>query len=214
MDSESCFLLEATPWKAFRFLDLPVEIRLLVYEILLVDDSRYFRLYQTEHYSHESSGSWTRLTISLLRVCKTISEEVLPIVYGQNTFAIPTFPLGCETMMALWRAAVGMIGMRNAGFIRRVFAITDWTFVERPGLVTKPSGNAEADIDLWYSSVGIQWEQLKSWVCMLEHWNRPKFWVCMLEGDARAAGELLVREETAFEEIDRNILDRIEFGLD
>jgi len=144
----------------FRFMDLPTEIRLLVYEVLLVDNGRRFGLGSR----FSSTGYATkRLSTPILCTCKSICEEALPILYGQNAFEIDTFPLKSR---ARWREIYrhfDMIGVRNAGLIRQV--CTTMNVKDESEIWGKFNKDLETELRSWYSSLNIKWDQLRVWAC-------------------------------------------------
>lgn len=71
----------------FRFLDLPAEIRLMIYKMHLTHWRGYTPLV---HRTNPLNGSVKRssLGINLLRTCKQIYAEGVKILYEENTFSI------------------------------------------------------------------------------------------------------------------------------
>jgi hypothetical protein len=165
-------------------MNLPAEIRLQIYELLLVDDSCYMDMIKqatwptpwTSNFPDafvEGNGQLIPklLTISLFRVSKTVSDEALPVFYGENTFLIPTFPLDNEWLMKYQRVYFDMIGMRNASYIRQVICLSpraaEIACLTDPNPWGDYSQSVEEGIKEWYSPVGIRWDQLKVWVCKI-----------------------------------------------
>ncbi|EKD11915.1 hypothetical protein MBM_09938 [Drepanopeziza brunnea f. sp. 'multigermtubi' MB_m1] len=79
----------------FRFMDLPVELRLEIYSCLLVspDDIRIpaeceAPLASTTGSHEEEHEEKSHPAHAILQTCKLVSEEAIPIFYGMNTFII------------------------------------------------------------------------------------------------------------------------------
>jgi hypothetical protein len=72
----------------FSLFMVPPEIRMLIYEYLLLSDSA-FRLGHHGPYSHETRR---QLYPQILRTCRLINEEATEILYGLNTFFLGKFP--------------------------------------------------------------------------------------------------------------------------
>ncbi|KAF2246739.1 hypothetical protein BU26DRAFT_52452 [Trematosphaeria pertusa] len=76
----------------FRFLDLPVEIRCLVYEELLVVGKVYFKDTDQEH-SHtlryREKAYYQKPFLKILQVCKLVHCEAEPIYLSKNLFVLP-----------------------------------------------------------------------------------------------------------------------------
>jgi hypothetical protein len=70
-------------WR-FRFLDLPAEIRLLVYQELLFFNYKDFSL---DHFDNERK-SITPVLPAILRTCKDIHREATPVLYDDNEFSV------------------------------------------------------------------------------------------------------------------------------
>lgn len=68
--------------KAFAFLDLPEELRLMVYSLVVIDDEFFI-------WPDSPTGA-EQPDISM--VCRQLRKEVLPVFYGGNTFAIDIGP--------------------------------------------------------------------------------------------------------------------------
>lgn len=82
-----------TPVDMFRFMDLPREIRDMIYVHALVTGQVMYTKVFKDHIrvDHMLSTIPARLLLSipLLNVCRTINAEATPIFYGKNTFALP-----------------------------------------------------------------------------------------------------------------------------
>ena len=69
--------------RQLTFLDLPAEIRILIYQLLLCQDE-------------PMSGSWnTKLSPTILCTCRQILNEARPILYGENVWKIKIWQNGC-----------------------------------------------------------------------------------------------------------------------
>ena len=91
--------------KTFRFLDLPLEIRIIVYEQVLVIGNIYIK--QQAAFDEQYSGSYRyqRPETQLLRVNRQIKSECDPIFYGRNNFVLPLgFEPGLYDYPPLFRA--------------------------------------------------------------------------------------------------------------
>jgi len=84
---------KATSVAMFRFIDLPPEIRDIIYvQALVTDQILYFEGFKEPNRKDLvllAIIARRSLSISLLNVCKTINAEATPIFYGKNTFALP-----------------------------------------------------------------------------------------------------------------------------
>ena len=92
---------------ASPFFRLPLELRTSIYELLLVQDwgldisySRFQRLRKPINSLTFRDRLWDRrykprLSIDILRVCRLIYEETLPIIYAKNVFCF------CEAQAAI-----------------------------------------------------------------------------------------------------------------
>jgi len=83
--------------ESFRFLDLPIELRLDIFEIIFtVPATALIQPPVTGHHGDETSGACPipyiellprpDIPISLLLTCRQICTDALPILYGRNTF--------------------------------------------------------------------------------------------------------------------------------
>lgn len=112
------------------FLTLPVEIRLLVYDLLLV--SRFDGPVRTENPSWAVGNTYQKLVLlfmnpapryrtmepGILRTCKQVYREANPILYSQNAFAI-SHP---KQMFRL----VGQIGPVNVKLVKTLQIWVPW----------------------------------------------------------------------------------------
>ncbi|KAF2107632.1 hypothetical protein BDV96DRAFT_298624 [Lophiotrema nucula] len=76
----------------FRFLDLPLELRYMVYEELLVVGKVFYKCDSKE--SHSTAGNegmefYARPFLSMLCVCKSMHAEAEPIYLARNLFVLP-----------------------------------------------------------------------------------------------------------------------------
>ncbi|THX28145.1 hypothetical protein D6D10_09269 [Aureobasidium pullulans] len=100
----------------FRLMDLPSEVRLRIYEHMLVDSSKQD--------ISPSCGIETRRP-SLLRTSRQVRDEAMPVFYGANRFrfALPHLKLGhkCKQWFAgrdkIW---LDVIGPDNIKLLRRI----------------------------------------------------------------------------------------------
>ena len=130
------------------FLSIPLELRLLIYENLLRDSSRYIRV-RSDLRSSISRGS--ELFPAILRVCKAVHTETLPVLYGTNTFSIQTFPADAQRTLS----GVQLVPA-NAALIRRVFTVAHAEYVFDQEAIVKR-----------YREIGIQWEKLHFWAAYI-----------------------------------------------
>jgi hypothetical protein len=130
----------------FRFLDLPAELRLSIYGELLSELDGF-----TVLRSGKPSVCYrSQLCPAILRVCKSLYHEAHPILYINNTFYLPTFPLECSLHIS------GKVDGSNAAFIRRIIT----TSGNRPIL-------HERLLKHHYEALGIQWDKLQLWAVEL-----------------------------------------------
>ncbi|KAF2240591.1 hypothetical protein BU26DRAFT_202967 [Trematosphaeria pertusa] len=129
----------------FRFMDLPAELRLHIYETLLVDTHSY--IVPIANLPPARPHVSKSLQPVILRLSRQIHKEALPVLYSSNTFLIRTYPLKrCVPELTLY------FGQENAGLIRRVFTVADNDWKEELVEVQKR-----------YKAMGISWEQLQLW---------------------------------------------------
>nr|OQO28545.1 hypothetical protein B0A51_03720 [Rachicladosporium sp. CCFEE 5018] len=80
--------------QSFRFLDLPPEIRVLTYELLCPPATIYMQISRAVYtwragYAHKvPSLRSSSLCLNLLRTCRLIYSEALPVVYKHTTFDV------------------------------------------------------------------------------------------------------------------------------
>jgi len=89
MQSSTAVMPKMDPDKRLGFLDLPPEIRNMIYKLLL---PRYGVKLMYGNYHHEGDASWSPRTspyarlLRLLRTCHQIREEAAHVAYGSVTF--------------------------------------------------------------------------------------------------------------------------------
>jgi hypothetical protein len=73
----------------FRFLNLPPELRLMVYRHLLRAKRRIHldRFLPKKHWK-KTAGHHPDFCTTVLRICRQISFEALPVLYGENKFSV------------------------------------------------------------------------------------------------------------------------------
>lgn len=155
-------VLAPNPYCPFRFLDLPAEIRLLIYQELF-GGSRAHRVLEWEqrvpnkesehepqsferkkhrlhghllHLDHDNTSC--RFQSAVLRSCKTVCAEALPVLYANPVFDI-----------SMYAGREGNLPLVNAGHVRRI--------------TTCASGQDtlnEREIGEGYQSAGILWDKL------------------------------------------------------
>lgn len=100
---------------AFRLLDLPSEIRILVYQLLLADPSIVVQYLFIGNRSRSIFRSKTppALSAQILRTCKQINHEGALVLYGAPEFDCSNCILGVEKLLA-------QIGNRYFNLIKRI----------------------------------------------------------------------------------------------
>lgn len=153
-------ILSPKPCRPFRFLDLPTEIRLLIYQELFGGSTAHRVLEWVQrvpphaqaceplrqeeervhgllfHFDHDNTSC--RFQSALLRSCKTVYNEALPVLYANPVFDI-----------SMYAGREGNLPLVNAAYIRRV--TTDAFGQETLN---------EGEIAEGYRSAGIQWDKL------------------------------------------------------
>lgn len=121
--------LQARP--KFGFLDLPAEVRFIIYRLMFV--SPVFAEFSSESSSplrlgfrspdDQPSGSsdshtYNGLPTTFIVTCRQVSEEVLPIVYGENDFIV-------YDPIEILERLISVVGTKNASLIQRLH-LTDF----------------------------------------------------------------------------------------
>lgn len=154
-------ILKPRPCPPFRFLDLPTEIRLLIYEELFGgarahmvhgweqrstdrivscqphDSGEKERVHgQLFHLDHDDTSC--RFQSAVLRSCKTVYEEALPVLYANPIFNI-----------TILQEEIGTLSILNATHIRRLATKAWWL-----------KSLKEQEIAEGYQLAGIRWNHL------------------------------------------------------
>jgi hypothetical protein len=155
-------VLTPEPYCPFRFLDLPAEIRLLIFRELF-GGSRTHRVLEWEqripskeieyepnsferaryrvhgHVLHlDHANTSCRFQSAVLRSCKTVYNEALPVLYANPVFSI-----------SMYAGREGNLPLVNAAHIRRIT-----TCASRQDTLN------EREIEEGYRSAGILWDKL------------------------------------------------------
>ncbi|KAG9642145.1 hypothetical protein KCU95_g13867, partial [Aureobasidium melanogenum] len=116
-------LQHADVTRTFAFLDLPQEIRLMVYEVALRFDE--------EFYTNKPSGLKPATKPALLQTCRQIREEATPIFYRINRFVLRfgkddsvTF---CRTLSWM-KKCVGAADLENLRYITLSRFLHGWSY--------------------------------------------------------------------------------------
>lgn len=131
----------------FRFKDLPTELKVQIYEILLLDEASCILAIPDLPPTRPTPSK--SLYPVILRVSRSIYEEALPVLYGSNTWMIRTIPL--ERCVP---ALTAYIGPKNTRLIRRV--LTSSSKLENISMVS---------IFDKYQDLGIDVANLQAWAC-------------------------------------------------
>ncbi|KAK3114779.1 hypothetical protein LTR53_006556 [Teratosphaeriaceae sp. CCFEE 6253] len=145
----------------FRFLDLPRELRHEIYEFVVVEHKIFIR----------PDSVTGREQPDLAMVCRQVREEVLPVFYGKNTFAIDLTPSprtagtdGLKTAAAWARA----IGNQSSAFpASSISFIRHWIF-DYAAPVFINSDEADDDHALMLSVRFKKRTKLGSWSAVVE----------------------------------------------
>ena len=95
------------------FLSLPPEVRLRIYEYLLVCKSHVTPIYRPRERPP--------ITISVLRTCKQIYTEASPVFYSKNEIVVAE-----PEMIIRWLALIGRINVRHLRTIRIFVGAADY----------------------------------------------------------------------------------------
>lgn len=109
----------------FRLMDLNVSIRQRILRMVLVKGGHMVPHYNQFSYrglAHEVEGE--NVDLAVLRVCKSLTEEALPILYGENLFLFKTSEkarwwlehIGDDNRLRLRRAAFSLTGGEQGQF--------------------------------------------------------------------------------------------------
>lgn len=105
-----------------NLLLLPPEIRLKIYAFLLALPSLIVEpMYNVQTHPFRLKTTYP-LTTQILRVCKKITSEAIPVLYASHSFMCSFDALGVDELLA-------QIGPYNFTFIRRL--VVDWVDIPR-----------------------------------------------------------------------------------
>ena len=109
---------------------LPPEVRAMIYRKLLISPDRIdnpaYRvgLKRIEHKMLGTYAPVAGLDSTILRVCRTVYDEALPVLYGENTFCFP----GPDTMATF--KSVGLVEKHSRSLTSQTCGIPKLTGVE------------------------------------------------------------------------------------
>ncbi|GAB7350534.1 hypothetical protein MBLNU459_g1120t2 [Dothideomycetes sp. NU459] len=141
----------------FRLMDLPAEIRNMIYKCVLTKGSNHIQVCQTRyrfndsywtpqntkgtHYSRDPNMArpkQTRIPVDLLRVSKKVHEEARAVLYGSNTFwytslrSLSTFLAAVGSNIAYLREVE--VWLESDDYVRRTTLTASRQLMDAPGL--------------------------------------------------------------------------------
>jgi hypothetical protein len=135
---------------ASKFLDLPSEIRIQIYELLLADSSVVVQyLFVRNHFrSMFRNKTPPGLSAQILRACKQTAHEGAPILYGVPKFDCSDCIHGVEKLQA-------QVGPKNFSLIRRMVLDTEDLHGVAQALHCEPSSGMYRNLESFTTTANL-----------------------------------------------------------